>query len=97
VFLSKFSCFVNKGRGGGWIYVPERDFERLGEITVPVSSLTEEQAAREYVRLSSEIAAHDKSYYQDDVPTISDADYDALKRRRKALIERFPDLTLLRT
>src|SRR5439155_22114863 len=35
------------------------------------------QANAELKRLASEIAAHDKRYYQDDTPTVSDAGYDA--------------------
>jgi hypothetical protein len=95
VFLSKYSCFMTEGRRGGWRYIPERDFER--DDLTPVASLTEEQARREYLRLSSEIAAHDKRYYEDDAPAISDAAYDALKNRLRAIIERFPDQAALQT
>ena len=38
----------------------------------------------EYARLGEEIAAHDRRYYQDDAPSVSDADYDALRRRYEA-------------
>jgi hypothetical protein len=34
VFLTKFSCFVNEGRGEGWRYLPERDFD-LEDERVP--------------------------------------------------------------
>ncbi|MBF0130012.1 MAG: NAD-dependent DNA ligase LigA, partial [Alphaproteobacteria bacterium] len=53
---------------------------------------TPEQARSELERLAREIAAHDRAYHQDDAPTISDADYDALKARNMALEARFPDL-----
>lgn len=50
-------------------------------------------AARiEHAKLGEEIAAHDARYYQDDAPTISDADYDALRRRYEALEAEFPEL-----
>ena len=37
-------------------------------------------------------SAHDQRYYQDDAPTISDAEYDALRQRNDAIEARFPDL-----
>jgi DNA ligase (NAD+) len=61
---------------------------------VDVAKLTESQAKAELKRLAAEIAAHDKRYYQDDAPTVSDAEYDALRRRNAAIEARFPDLVL---
>ena len=58
----------------------------------PAEALTEAEAAEELARLAEEIAGHDLRYHQDDAPTISDADYDALKRRNAALEARFPSL-----
>lgn len=58
----------------------------------PVDLLTAKQAAAEYARLQSEIASHDKRYYQQDAPVISDAAYDELRRRYNAIETRFPDL-----
>lgn len=46
----------------------------------------------EYRKLADEIAAHDRRYHQDDAPIISDADYDALRRRLEALEVEFPEL-----
>ena len=43
-------------------------------------------------RLAAEIAEHDRRYYQEDAPTISDAEYDALRARNAAIERRFPDL-----
>jgi len=57
-----------------------------------VDDLDEAGAAAELARLADEIAAHDLRYFQEDAPTISDADYDALKRRNLAIEARFPHL-----
>src|SRR5499427_2369389 len=62
---------------------------------VAVEDLTEKQAKAEYARLQAEIAAHDRRYYQDDAPTVSDAEYDALRRRYNEIEARFPDLRTL--
>ncbi len=59
---------------------------------LPVDSLTEKQAKAEHVRLELEIALHDKRYYQDDAPTVSDAEYDRLRKRYQAIEARFSDL-----
>src|SRR5580698_9512551 len=58
----------------------------------PVEDLTEPEAVAELTRLADEIAAHDIRYYQVEAPTVSDADYDALKQRNAALEARFPAL-----
>src|SRR5215468_9000624 len=62
---------------------------------VPVDDLSEKQAKAEYARLQAEIAAHDRRYYQDDAPTVSDAEYDALRKRYNEIETRFPDLRTL--
>jgi DNA ligase (NAD+) len=59
---------------------------------IPVADLTPAEAAEELAHLATEIAGHDIRYHQQDDPTISDADYDALKRRNQAIEARFPDL-----
>jgi DNA ligase (NAD+) len=61
------------------------------DIAVP--ALTEAQAKAELARLAAEIAGHDRRYYQDDAPTVSDAEYDALRRRNEAIEQRYPELT----
>jgi DNA ligase (NAD+) len=60
----------------------------------PPDELTQAQAKTELKRLAQEIAAHDERYYQNDAPAISDADYDALRRRNAAIEARFPALVL---
>ncbi len=50
------------------------------------------RARAEHQRLGEEIAAHDRAYYQNDAPVISDADYDVLRRRYEALEKQFPAL-----
>jgi DNA ligase (NAD+) len=59
---------------------------------VAPDELTEKQAKAELKRLAQEIAAHDERYYQNDAPSISDAEYDALRRRNAAVEARFPAL-----
>jgi DNA ligase (NAD+) len=58
----------------------------------PVDTLTREEAAAELERLAAEIAAHDRRYHAEDAPTVSDADYDALKLRNAEIEARFPEL-----
>src|SRR6266436_4150300 len=57
-----------------------------------VDEMTERQGRAEHKRLSEEIAHHDKLYHEQDSPEISDADYDKLRQRLKAIEERLPDL-----
>jgi DNA ligase (NAD+) len=59
---------------------------------VSVDELTAAQAKAELARLAKEIAEHDRRYYQEDAPTISDAAYDALRRRNQAIEARFSEL-----
>ena len=57
----------------------------------PAAALNEAEAAAELTRLADELTAHDLRY-RDESPTISDGEYDALKRRNSDLEERFPHL-----
>ncbi len=57
-----------------------------------VEALSENQAKAEYARLAKDIADSDRRYYQDDAPSLSDAAYDALRRRYNAIEARFPQL-----
>ena len=59
---------------------------------IPVEELTEESAALELERLAREILRHDALYHGGDAPEISDAAYDALRRRNLAIEQAFPGL-----
>lgn len=56
------------------------------------ATLSPIEAHAEYRKLADEIAEHDRRYHQEDAPVISDADYDALRRRLEALEAEFPEL-----
>src|SRR6058998_3263298 len=56
-----------------------------------VAVLTKAQAKIELKRLTLELERHDKAYYQEDAPKISDAQYDALRKRFNAIEARFPE------
>ena len=60
--------------------------------SIPVEKLSAIQARAELERLAAEIANHDRRYYQDDAPIVSDAAYDALRQRNDAIERRFPEL-----
>jgi DNA ligase (NAD+) len=57
-----------------------------------ISGLSEAEAQAELARLADAMAQAEREYFQDDDPAISDADYDALKRRNLAIEARFPHL-----
>ena len=57
---------------------------------LPVEALSEEQARAELARLAMEISFHDQRYHADDDPAISDAEYDALRKRNEAIETLFP-------
>src|SRR6059036_3773276 len=50
-----------------------------------VAKLTKAQAKVEHMRLALELEGHDKRYYQDDTPSVTDAEYDALRQRFNAI------------
>jgi len=64
----------------------------MAKAPVAVERLTPAAAAAELERLAREIVAHDRNYHQQDAPTITDAEYDALRQRNDAIETAFPDL-----
>ena len=64
----------------------------LDTSKIAVKKLDRMMAEIELARLAAEIAEHDKLYHQEDAPRISDADYDALRRRNSEIEARFPAL-----
>jgi DNA ligase (NAD+) len=65
---------------------------RRDKTDTSIEDLSEKQAKAEHARLAAEISAHDRRYYQDDAPTVSDAAYDRLRQRYNAIEARFPQL-----
>jgi DNA ligase (NAD+) len=65
---------------------------KIDASRIAVDELTAAQAKAEHARLEAEIAAHDRRYYQDDAPSVSDAEYDRLRQRYSAIETRFPQL-----
>ena len=60
----------------------------------PVEALSDAEAKAELQRLSDAIAEADRRYHLEDAPDLTDAEYDALRRRNEAIENRFPDLKL---
>jgi len=58
----------------------------------PVDALTEQSARSELERLAVALSAANDAYHSLDAPDLTDAEYDALKRRNAAIETRFPQL-----
>ena len=58
----------------------------------PDAELTEEQARDALAALATEIGEHDRRYYRDAAPTMSDGEYDRLRERNAAIEALFPGL-----
>ena len=104
---SRLWCIVAHKRPGGLIVSPVRKAApsrfstiedgsmakaRAQTARIPVGKLSSEEAAAELARLAKEIAAADEAYYGRDKPEITDAEYDALRRRNLLVEKRFPKL-----
>ena len=59
---------------------------------LPVSDMTEDQAALELQRLALALAQANRAYHHDDNPSIDDATYDWLKLRNAQIEQKFPHL-----
>ena len=57
-----------------------------------VEALTEAEARAELARLFDRLSGANIAYHTEDAPVMSDAEYDALKRRNAAIEARFPHL-----
>ncbi len=73
---------------GGPDILEKTDLDKLK----PVEELTREEAEAELARLARILNEANRAYYTDAAPIMSDAEYDALKHRNKAIEARFPDL-----
>ncbi|MBX9933324.1 MAG: NAD-dependent DNA ligase LigA [Methylobacterium sp.] len=59
---------------------------------ISIDTLTAEAARTEHEALSAEIAEADRLYHGEDAPILTDAEYDALRRRLERIEAAFPDL-----
>jgi DNA ligase (NAD+) len=73
------------------IVMPEAKSKKKTKSSPPTAKGRETPKA-EIARLSSEISHHDELYYRQDAPEISDAQYDALRRRLDELEKAYPAL-----
>ena len=60
----------------------------------PVETLTEDEARDELAALAEEIQHHDRLYYAEAAPEVSDAEYDALRQRNAALEDDRPEASM---
>ncbi len=60
--------------------------------TIAIDALTQDQAALELADLGERLLQANRDYHTDDAPKLSDAGFDAMKRRLQAIEARFPHL-----
>ncbi|ASM72487.1 DNA ligase [Pseudosulfitobacter pseudonitzschiae] len=60
--------------------------------TILIADMTDTQARDELARLAKILGDANRAYHTEDAPRISDADYDALKRRNAEIEAHFPEL-----
>ncbi len=58
----------------------------------PVGQMTEAEAVSEWADLAQAVIGANTAYHRDDAPTLTDGDYDAMKRRLAALELAFPGI-----
>ncbi len=58
---------------------------------IPIDQMNTSQASQELARLAVVLSRANTAYHSNDAPDISDAEYDALKRRNAEIEARFPD------
>ncbi|PWR24734.1 NAD-dependent DNA ligase LigA [Zavarzinia aquatilis] len=54
--------------------------------------MTPDDIRAEHARIAAEVREHDRRYYEDDAPTVSDAEYDGLVARLLEIEADYPDL-----
>lgn len=54
--------------------------------------MVDAQLSQRYLKLKAELEEHNRHYYDEDAPVISDFEYDLLLRELETLEERYPDL-----
>ena len=64
---------------------------KSSHVPVAVSTLTFDEAGKEHSALAARLTELDAAYYQADAPLVSDADYDALRRRLLDIEANFPE------
>jgi hypothetical protein len=81
---------------GGVVALRRRQAEEDAKLRAELDKMTLDLASVEHARLEREISKHDRLYYQEDNPQISNKEYDMMRRRYGALEERFPAFRTLR-
>ncbi len=66
----------------------------MAKKPISVDKLTPMLAQMELERLKAEISKHNQAYHGEDMPLISDAEYDVLMQRNTAIEAAFPELKL---